>query len=335
MKKLFMKVLKTKNNFYDKYKQISKAANKKSAIIGVSFLILDGITRHRTRFYFYFIERYLYKTMREEIRVLKKRMNQYHNDQKNKKFQFCDKIPIWVCWLQGEEEMPELVHMCYKRLKKMAPDIADVVLITKENISNYVSLNSTIMERYEKKILSHTNFTDYIRVKLLSIYGGMWIDSTVYVSSEITSELLNKTFYSQKTRDRFYITHYATRSKWASWLIICSANSLLFKFCEKMMESYYLKSTGIIDYYIIDYFVLLAYHSFTEVKNLVDKVELNNIYAFELVKILNEPYNSIKMNSILSRNQFNKLTHKIPMDLVIKGKQTNYAILLEEQKGVD
>lgn len=330
MKKLLMKILKIITNLCNKYKQIEKAANKKSAVIGVFFLILDGITRHKTGFYFNFIERYLYKTMREEIGLFKRRISQTNKKQRNKKFEFYDKIPIWVCWIQGEEEMPELVHVCYKRLKTMAPAPADVVLITKENINNYINLNSGIIKKYENKELSQTNFADFIRVKLLSIYGGMWIDSTVYVSSRISADLLNKTFYSQKTCDKFYVNRYATRSKWASWFMICSEHSLLFEFCEMMMERYYLKSKGIIDYYIIDYFILIAYHNFPEVKRVIDNVERNNIYAFELVKILNKPYDDITMNDILSKNQFNKLSHKVPATLVSDGKPTNYAILLKE-----
>lgn len=314
------------SKIYEKYKQIRKATNMCNAIVGVLALIIDGITHHKTDLYFMHIERSLYRMLSKDICAFKNR-KKYNNKHVEKKT-FYGKIPIWICWLQGEEEMPELVRLCYARLIKMSPSNAKVVLITSGNVKNYINLKDEIVEKYRKGELSQTNLADYIRVKLLSVYGGMWIDSTVYVSTHISSDLLKRTFYSQKTCDEFYVSHYATKSKWSSWFLISSANSLLFKFCEEMMEIYYLKSPGIIDYYIIDYFILIAYHNFDEIRYLIDNVELNNIYAFELVKILNEPFDQIKMENVLTRNQFNKLSHKKQTILVNDGKPTNYAMML-------
>ena len=40
--------------------------------------------------------------------------------------------PIWVCWWQGEKQMPELVKQCYKLLKKYS-GTHPVKLLTKNN----------------------------------------------------------------------------------------------------------------------------------------------------------------------------------------------------------
>jgi mannosyltransferase OCH1-like enzyme len=88
---------------------------------------------------------------------------------------------IWMCWMQGLENAPELVRQCYKQIKKNITD-REIVLITEENIDEYVSFPSYIQEKYKKGIISHTHFSDLLRIELLCKYGGTWIDSTVFCS---------------------------------------------------------------------------------------------------------------------------------------------------------
>lgn len=40
--------------------------------------------------------------------------------------------PIWVCWWQGEEQMPDIVKACYHSIQKHACT-HPVILITSEN----------------------------------------------------------------------------------------------------------------------------------------------------------------------------------------------------------
>ena len=44
---------------------------------------------------------------------------------------------IWICWWQGEEQMPQIVQTCYRQIKKMSGN-HPVVLITDENYRDFV-----------------------------------------------------------------------------------------------------------------------------------------------------------------------------------------------------
>ena len=44
---------------------------------------------------------------------------------------------VWICWMQGLENAPELVQQCVSSIQKNLPD-RDIVLITEENYSQYV-----------------------------------------------------------------------------------------------------------------------------------------------------------------------------------------------------
>ena len=35
---------------------------------------------------------------------------------------FDGKIPIWICWWQGEKKMPDLIRICFESVKRNLPD---------------------------------------------------------------------------------------------------------------------------------------------------------------------------------------------------------------------
>ena len=43
---------------------------------------------------------------------------------------------VWVCWMQGMENAPELVQRCYQSLKDNLKD-REIVLITSSNLKDY------------------------------------------------------------------------------------------------------------------------------------------------------------------------------------------------------
>ena len=98
------------------------------------------------------------------------------------------KSPVWVCWLQGEDNMPELVQACYKQLKKNIPEYAEIHLITMDNYSKYITLPEFVIEKFNEGKITMIHFTDLLRSSLVYAYGGMWIDSTVWTSKKISDD---------------------------------------------------------------------------------------------------------------------------------------------------
>ena len=103
---------------------------------------------------------------------------------------------IWVCWLQGEKSMPDVVKYCLKSVQKNAPDEAEVVLITSDNLKKYIEFPNFIYQRLKKGSLTMTHFSDLIRMALLKEYGGLWIDATVFVSNKIPQKYFERDLYS-------------------------------------------------------------------------------------------------------------------------------------------
>lgn len=53
------------------------------------------------------------------------------------------------------DNAPDLVKKCYESLKNNLKD-KEIILITSENISKYVTFPDYIMEKWEKGIITHT-----------------------------------------------------------------------------------------------------------------------------------------------------------------------------------
>ncbi|WP_395675757.1 capsular polysaccharide synthesis protein [Enterobacter sp.] len=78
---------------------------------------------------------------------------------------------IWICWFQGLESAPELVKRCIESVQRNTPD-AQVVILTDDNIPDYLSLPEHIKTKYQAGLISKAQYSDIVRCSLLYQYGG-------------------------------------------------------------------------------------------------------------------------------------------------------------------
>ena len=125
-----------------------------------------------------YLEKYLYATKNDlDIEV----SNELEN-------------PIWQIWFQGEDSMPPIVKICVQSIKKYNPD-RKIILLTKDNIKDYVSIPDYIEEKYKNGIIPHAHYADLVRFMLLYKYGGTWIDATVFMTGEMPEFISNSKLF--------------------------------------------------------------------------------------------------------------------------------------------
>lgn len=153
---------------------------------------------------------------------------------------------IWVMWLQGEENAPLLVKSCIASIRKNIPDDYEIVVLTNYNIYEYVTVPDYILEKYRKKIISNTQFSDIIRVCLLAMYGGCWIDATVYCMDKIPKAFLNGKMFM------FKIPAVTSNPiiKTSSWWIYAQKDSRLMVGLREVLYKYWKDENRTIDYFI-------------------------------------------------------------------------------------
>lgn len=101
-----------------------------------------------------------------------------------------EKKIIWTAWLQGISDLPYAVNLCIESMKKNSGEY-EVVILTLENISKYLKIDESILDLYINKKIKPAHFADYLRVRVLSEHGGVWLDATQYLVDKIPDDVWN------------------------------------------------------------------------------------------------------------------------------------------------
>lgn len=95
---------------------------------------------------------------------------------------------IWMFW-NDLGWMPKIVRRCIESVKRHVH--YRIILLTENTFQEYVTIPEHVVEKYRKGAISHTHFSDILRVSLLSVYGGTWIDATVYLTDPIPEKYID------------------------------------------------------------------------------------------------------------------------------------------------
>lgn len=212
---------------------------------------------------------------------------------------------VWFCWLQGLDQAPDLVKMCHASLKRYLKD-KEIVVLTSENIHEYVSFPQFIMEKYQKGIIDRTKMSNLIRIELLIKYGGSWIDSTVFCTSgNYPKGILDcDLFVFQLVRK-----DYSGFSGLSNWFITASTNNRLLLILREMHYEYWRRYNCVIDYFFFHlFFVMIAKEYPGEVENMPKQ---SNRYPLLLGTKLAEDYDEEWMKKLCQWTCFHKLSYRL------------------------
>ncbi len=100
---------------------------------------------------------------------------------------------IFSIWLQGEENAPELVKACYRSIRRNCKQ--ELVVLDEKTLFNYITLPKEIIEKRKQGLIKHAHFADICRVELLYEHGGIWLDSTDFVTASIPQFMIDSDFF--------------------------------------------------------------------------------------------------------------------------------------------
>lgn len=235
---------------------------------------------------------------------------------------------IWVFWWTGEETAPNIVKACIKSIRRNANG-HEVVMLDQHNYMEYVSLPQYVLEKHSSGQIGHAHFSDIVRLSLLSTYGGVWIDATVFISQVIPDEVFAADFYTIKTFTPN--ASYYSKSRWCGYFLAGSNEFMLFAFARDFLLSYWLHSDRVIDYLLMDYVFGIAYVQFPEVRETVDSLPDNNFKRGQLMSAINEPYSKELFGMLETQETFaSKLSWRYgnPKSQTTDGALSNYGYLL-------
>ncbi|MCQ2598787.1 MAG: capsular polysaccharide synthesis protein [Alphaproteobacteria bacterium] len=100
---------------------------------------------------------------------------------------------IFTIWQQGERNAPPLVQACFRSIRKNCKQ--ELVVLDDTNIFDYITLPAEIVKKYRAGKIGRAHFADICRVELLYEHGGIWLDSTAFVTAPIPDWIIEQDFF--------------------------------------------------------------------------------------------------------------------------------------------
>lgn len=213
---------------------------------------------------------------------------------------------IWFFWWQDIDDAPEIVKKCFNKIQSYN---LNVILITKNNYKEYVSIPDYIIELLNNKTITLTHFSDILRFNLLANHGGLWLDATIYVSNkERLNEILRKDFYTIKLHN--CPRRFVSQGLWTGFCMGGNKNNVLFLFMKEFFNEYWKDNRILIDYFLIDYLISVGVDEIKEIRSQIENNEYNNEGVNLLMDIINNPFDEMKYREITTSSPIQKLSYK-------------------------
>lgn len=222
-------------------------------------------------------------------------------------------VHVWCFWWQGIDTAPDIVRACVNSQKQCFENDPSFLfhILDSRSFNHYCEFDDCILQKVDDGKISLTHFSDLIRMRVLKKYGGVWMDATLLVTGNIAHDLKNCSFYTNK---KFtypeYLRKMISRGRWTSYFIAGSAHNCLFEYMDTAFMRYWEENNCMIDYYLIDFLIDLAYDYLPAVRKMIDDIPCNNEEIFQLVGLLNTEYNETEFEKLCDKNKVHKLSYK-------------------------
>lgn len=214
---------------------------------------------------------------------------------------------VWVCWFQGIQNAPELVQKCYQSLEENLTD-REIVLITEENMLDYVQFPEFILEKWKSGVITYTHMTDLLRLALLIQYGGMWVDATVLCTrrrEEIPEYYFDSDLFLYQCLKPGRDGHAAYIS---SWLMSAKTNNKILMAVQYLCYEYWKEHKDMLDYFLLHDFISIVLERYP--KEWQKIIPSDNATPHILLLRLFEQYDERLWGAVKEQVPFHKLSYK-------------------------
>lgn len=230
---------------------------------------------------------------------------------------------IWVCWLQGLDNAPEIVKQCIASVKRYMPKY-EVRELTAENIFDFVSLPEHIVRKYKNGTITFTHFSDILRTALLVQHGGIWLDATVLLTGTIPTEMTDAPLFFMQKSVLSSIPHAGS-----SWFIAAHKGNAVMQRVLDVLCAYWKRENILRDYYLFHCILYLVLTRNEQASALFKAMPyIPNVDAHTLQYNLFENFNETHWKYICSRSAIHKLTWKFNHNEPLEKENTYYDYIL-------
>lgn len=233
---------------------------------------------------------------------------------------------IWICWLQGLGNAPELVKRCIDSVQSNSPG-AQVIVLTDDNISDYLTLPEHIKIKYQAGLIKKAQYSDIVRCSLLYQYGGIWMDATVFMTRLVPESFYEKTFSSLRFDAK---DHSISQGYWTAYFLASHKGNTLVKLVRDILYHYWQHYDILIEYFLIDYSFLYARERYPQFRQMMDAQPTMGNSRF-LIRQYISAVSDLDAITTLCRDPVGiyKLSHKEQYSTSDNGQPTVYSQILD------
>ena len=185
---------------------------------------------------------------------------------------------VWVCWLQGLASAPDRIKRLVDRISKMSSG-RTVVILDEAAIRDYCDLPDIIWEKYANGVITQQQFTDIVRCALLASRGGLWVDSTLLVTSSIPDCVFSNDTWCIKglnpeSEGSGFVPYF---SEWQSYFVASQPSSVTYQFLYESLVYYWKRMNTNIDYFLLFYLSKIAREMIPAASEEYAKIPENNV----------------------------------------------------------
>lgn len=173
---------------------------------------------------------------------------------------------VYTIWFQGEEAAPPLVKACFESMRRRSG--MEVVVLDRNTLPQWTDLPDEIIDKWRKGKMRDAHFSDICRVNLLYLHGGIWLDATDYVTSEVPEWIMKENFFiyhaGSKIRGSYsYVQNCFIRAK---------KHNPLIKIWHDAIIEYWRNENSVINYFTHQLLFRMAVTSNSTARMLYEKM---------------------------------------------------------------
>lgn len=263
--------------------------------------------KHRMLFYRKFKKKYLEKCTTQRLWESKDKIS--------------NKDTVWVMWLQGIDNAPEIVKRCVESQVQALPE-KKFIFLDESSIEKYIKLPEYIYEKRKKGFIGNAHYSDLVRNEILINYGGYWIDSTVYITD-------NSLFKNIDDLPLFMFSFYyfgfnPEIMELNNWLIHSCTNNNMISLLQKMLLEYWKDYDRAVNYFIYQIFETIVNEYYCDEYKKIPIV--SQAPAHLLATYIYDEFDKKKYDFLLQTSGIHKLSTRFDMDKLGEGSFYNVIV---------
>jgi hypothetical protein len=213
---------------------------------------------------------------------------------------------VWVCWLQGMEQAPPVVQACFASVRRQVHD-QEIVVLTAENFAEFVSLPEEITDKWRNGVMTHTHFSDLLRISVLAEQGGLWLDATVFCSGPLPRWILDVDLFVYR---KLFPASNGRIAPMSNWLISANSVNPIIVLTRDLLYDYWSRSNYLADYFLFHIFFAMACEVYPDLWQRVPRFDSSAplMLRYEMFDQLDRD----RYETIAALSAFHKLTYKFP-----------------------